>query len=182
MHPSGMAAGVDQALLHVVKERQVALGKVDHFYGPVVHLHVDVGVIVRAPGGLHVFAPEALEVGGHAARPRAAHQQIASHLKVKDDHARIIVSFLQGSDAFVRGQVRVLAGAQIEIEAAKQPLVVGDVALAQSLEGLCRATQRVSAKDGRVACRVTGTAIAGRCRDRKQQLVGAFDGEFAVGA
>ena len=52
----------------VVEQGPVQLGQVGHLGRPVVHLHVDVEVVVRAPGRRQLLVPQPLQVGGQLAR------------------------------------------------------------------------------------------------------------------
>ena len=58
--PIGRLGVVDD----VVEEGQVAVAEVGGLGGPVVHLHIDVGVDVGIPGSVGYVVPDTLEVGG----------------------------------------------------------------------------------------------------------------------
>ena len=54
------------------------LGKIARLGNPVVHLHVDVGVVVSVPRRVACVRPKSLEIRRQTARTGAGYQQIAS--------------------------------------------------------------------------------------------------------
>ena len=118
-------------LLDQVEQRLVALGEVRHLGGPVVHLGVDVDRVLAAPGGVHVVVPEALEVRGLGARPRAGDQQVAPVLEVGRGEAGVDRSLAHGRETLVRGQRVPFGRAEIQADAPEERPVVGQVAREQ---------------------------------------------------
>ena len=66
-----------------VEQRLFALAEVGLACRPVVHLHIDIGVIVYTPRSVNVVVPYTLEVGWHIARTRRGDEQIAAKLIVE---------------------------------------------------------------------------------------------------
>ena len=93
---------------------------------PVVHLRVDVGRVVAAPGGLEAGIPDALQVGGLATRLRAADQQVASELEI-GRHERCILGPLEGQQAVIDRPVLVVRPTQVQFHPVELLLVGSDV-------------------------------------------------------
>ena len=66
-HARRMLAGADSPP-HQVDEWSVQLSQIARLGQPMVHLHVDVGVIVAVPGRGDAVGPQPLQVGRQAAR------------------------------------------------------------------------------------------------------------------
>ena len=116
----------DRQLLGHPEQRLVALGEVGGIGQPVVHLEVDVGRVLAAPGRIDLLVPDALQVGGLTAGPRRGDHQVAAVLDVERGERGIGVRRV-GRDALIGRQVGDRRRAEIDREAAEQPLVVGDV-------------------------------------------------------
>ena len=104
VHGAGHLPPVGEHPPHVVKQRQVHLGQVAAFRGPVVHLRVDVDGVLAAPGGVEALAPQALEVGGQRAGTAGAAQQVAPVEEISVDQAEILLARGKAPQPLVRGQ------------------------------------------------------------------------------
>ena len=71
------------------RQRLQHLREVRRHRRPVVHLGVDVDRVLAAPGRRQAVVPDALQVGGLRARPRAGDQQVAAVLEVERRQRRI---------------------------------------------------------------------------------------------
>ena len=72
---------------------------------PVIHLEVNVGSIVGAPGGEPVGTPDALEVDGGAVGARTAYQQVAPETEIHHLQARICRTLCIAGETTVRGHL-----------------------------------------------------------------------------
>ena len=117
--------------------RLEALRDVGRIDKPVVHLHVDVRVVVAAPGGSVAAVPEPLEVGRQRARAGRADHQIARVLEKKLLEIGIRTALLVSGQTLVRGQLRCRPGclSHIQRESVEQFLIVPDVLLQQPAWG-----------------------------------------------
>ena len=84
----GLAARLDQRGDELV-QRLMEFGEVADLGGPVVHLHVDVEMPVAVPRSLDFLGPDALQVGGQAAGPRGADEQVAAEVEVQRRQRRV---------------------------------------------------------------------------------------------
>ena len=131
-----------------------------HIFGrPVVHLHVDVEVVVAVPRRLDALGPEALQVGGHVARARAADQQVPAEVEVERRQRRVGAALGQRRVPFVgrqRGRRAALGLAVVKLDAhaVEVAAVVGDVGGAQLLVRLGRRPWRC-----RRAVALSGSAV-----------------------
>ena len=64
-----------------IEKRRGALGEIGRFGGPVIHLDVDVGVVIRMPRRLVVVVPKPLQVRGQPAGARTRNQKVAAILE-----------------------------------------------------------------------------------------------------
>ena len=87
--PRDLAALVGQLLDHP-DERLRELAEVRHFGGPVVHLQVDVGRVLRVPRRVLVLVPDALEVRRLRAGPRRGDQQVARELEAQRRQSGVV--------------------------------------------------------------------------------------------
>ena len=127
---AGLAEAFDQ-----VEQRPVALGEVAGLGVPVVHLGVDVGGPVGAPGRADLVVPDALQVGGLGAGARAGDQQVAAVLEVEGGERRIGPGG-EGAQALGGVERGVAQVREFEGDAAEELAVVGDVGVAQGFVAL----------------------------------------------
>ncbi len=117
--------------MDVAVERFETIREVRGFRRPVDHLQVDVGVVIRAPRRLHGVGPQPLQVGRHGAGARRTDHEIASELEIQRDERRVPRAVFHRVEALVGRQLRGIGRAEIECGPLEQPLIVGDVRLAQ---------------------------------------------------
>ena len=112
----------------VVQERLVHLAEVGLLGGPVVHLHVDVGVDVGVPGGVVHVAPDALEVGGQGNAAGGSDFEIASvgEIEVFEHQGVGTCSAVVGVDERV-GRDGVADAVEFKAHAVPQSVVVFEV-------------------------------------------------------
>ncbi len=123
---------------------------------PVVHLHVDVGVVVAPPRRMVAVVPLALQIGRQPARPRGGNQQVAAILEEQCFQAVIGTLGFEVREALVGGEFLLgRVGAEIEGDAVElQPMMRNSV---QVIE-----TGYRYVRFGHVAKRVV-IAACGRC-------------------
>ena len=123
----GLLAVRDHLVDHV-EERLMALGEVRGLGGPVVHFRVDVDRVLALPRHVHLFAPDALEVGGLAAGAGAGDQQVAAELEIEGRQVGIERdSVLPAGLEAVVGRELGRGAAEVEVHAVEERAVVGDV-------------------------------------------------------
>ena len=128
MHFRRLGAGNSQRV-DKFEQRLKTFGKIGRIDRPVVHLQVDIDVIVAVPRRFYSFRPEALQIGGQAAGPGTADQQVAAELEIKRGQLRIVLSALDRLKTLVGGPIGGIGAAQIQIDAAEKFLVIGQVRL-----------------------------------------------------
>ena len=119
------AAGVEGCLRFVAADApdrvqpvgigQETLAQIGRIGQPVVHLHVDVGMVVAPPGRGVALVPTALQIGRQPARPRGRNQQIAAILEEQGLQSVVRAGGLQVHQALVGGQGR-FGGVTAEVE------------------------------------------------------------------
>jgi hypothetical protein len=116
-----------------------------------------------------------LQVGRLRAGPRATDQQIAAELEVERGKLRV-VALGEGLDPLVGRTLRGGGAAQVERHAAEEPPVLGDVLLAERVEGLLggRGDGRLRG-GGRIAACVLEALVAGGGGDEQRRRVGPGD-------
>ena len=133
------------------------LAEVGLLGGPVVHLHVDVGVDVGVPGGVIHVAPDTLQVVREVHTARRADFEIASVSEVKlFEHQGVgSVAAVVGVDKHVRGHG---VGSAVEVEAHAVPvfLEVVEVAAVQVTVALCGSRIHAVAEVGGELIRAAG--------------------------
>ena len=73
-----------------VRERQNCLGKVADLSGPVVHLDIDVGVVIRVPWSVNLLVPYSLEIGRKpSGAAGGACEQVTSILEIQGRESRV---------------------------------------------------------------------------------------------
>ena len=110
--PRGPRAGLGE-VPHHRDQRGHAFLEPGRLGRPVVHLRVDVDRVLAAPGRVGAVVPQALQIGGLAARPRRCDQQIAAILKVERGE-RGVVRGLAGADALVGRTARRGRAAEVD--------------------------------------------------------------------
>ena len=139
-----LLAGVVAARLNhaakVGQKRLVAFGQPGRLGQPVVHLHVDVGVVIAAPGRVVPNVPHPLKIGRQRSRPRRTDQQIAAILKQQRLQFGVVRLLLVLRQSLVGRQRPRLCrrASQVQGHAIEQPLVIGDVVRFQPLVGRLR--------------------------------------------
>lgn len=140
----------------------MALAQVGDFGRPVIHLGVDVAGVFAVPGGFEAVVPDALEIGGLAARTAAGDEQVAAILKYERGQAGIVHA-RRKAQAFISGQQFLLATPQIERNPAEQTLIILEVRLSElcpvSVSGF---SQRLGAPSCWISGRVLKTSETGR--------------------
>ena len=137
-------------------------------------------------GALHVLVPEALQIGRQAARPGAAHQQVAAELEVQGRQARIVGPLLHRRQPLVGGPRpgrRRRAPRSTSLTRRISPRWSARWSLANGLEALCGGRLDLLLADG---LRVL-VPIGGGRRQEQRNGVGlvdrqpiAFDRELAA--
>ena len=181
-HPAAAAvlARRDGAALREVadqrQQRLVQLRQVRQLGGPVVHLQVDVGRIIAAPGRGRAGVPDALQVGRLRAGLRAADQQIAAELEV-GRHQRRIRRLAERADALVDRAVSGRRRAEVQPDPVELGLV-GRHVRRESLAVFARSFLHISGVP-RIRVAVHGLVVheIGGQRDVQQQLRGALHEE-----
>ena len=177
VHLRGARAGLRE-VLHHPQERFDALAEIARLGRPVVHLGVDVDGVFAAPGRVHAVGPEALQIGRLPARTRAGEEQVAAKLEVKRRKLRV-VSIREVLDALVGRQLHRLGGAEVQRNPAEQPLVFGNVRLAQSVKGLPARGSDVIPRQGlRVAADILEALVTRRRRDEQHGGIGVGHGNL----
>ncbi|OPZ96702.1 MAG: hypothetical protein BWY72_01539 [Bacteroidetes bacterium ADurb.Bin416] len=96
---------VDGHMPDLFHQRQ---GHFPHVQGerrPVIHLQVDVGGVVAAPGGIDAVAPNTLQVGSDATGTGTADQQVTAVLEIEHFQVGIGLSFPVGLQPLVDGKI-----------------------------------------------------------------------------
>ncbi len=127
MDPRSLRAARGQGL-HPLDKRLGALGEGAGFGQPVVHLGVDVDGVVAAPGGAHMWVPDALEVGRGAARAGAADEEVAAVLEKEGVKPRVVGPLADGAEPREGGLLlegRVVP--EVELHPVKQGGKIGDM-------------------------------------------------------
>ena len=78
----GLLSALEQVLIHVIEERQGAVGQVRGLRVPVVHLEIDVRMIVRVPGSGRVVVPDALKMRRKRSRSARRDEKILSEPEI----------------------------------------------------------------------------------------------------
>ena len=89
MHLRGLLA-LGHHALHLVDQRNGALGKVGGFSHPVIHLQVDVGRVLTSPDRVRILVPNALQIGRLSARAGRGDEQITSELVIEFNEIRVV--------------------------------------------------------------------------------------------
>ena len=155
-------------------------GEVGQLGRPVVHLRIDVGGVIAAPGCLHPGIPDSLQVGGLAAGLRAADQQVAAKLEVRR-HQRGVLGPVEGQQPVIDRPVLGIGMPQVQLHAVELELVGGHMG-GQRLVVLLRSAPQV----GRVARqRVAGHVLVvheiGSQGDMEQHLGGTLHAQRLAG-
>src|SRR5437588_542356 len=158
----------------------MAFGQVANFCRPIVHLGVNVDGVFAVPGRLELVVPEALEVGGLAAGPRAGDEQVTAELEVKRGELRI--GLLGGVlQALIGGELCGSRGAEIQMDAAKKRLVIGHVPFEHWLEVLLSDLgQRGFAELRWIAANILVVLDARRRHKDEHSGIGVFDRKTSV--
>ena len=122
--------------VHVIEEWRRAFGEAGNFGRPVVHLDVDIGVVIGAPGRAVGVIPESLQIRRKAAGPRRGYQQIASELEESGLELGIRLAGGVPDEPFVGGERAGFSVCRAEVQqhAIEESFVVDRYALC----ALCR--------------------------------------------
>ncbi len=112
VHGSRMLPVLRQ-LLHIGEIGLHALLQPTAHGRPVVHLQVDIGGPVAAPGSLPLPAPDALEIGGKAALAGGGNHQIAPVLEIQAEEPIVLPACPQVLQAHIRGLLQLLPQVQL---------------------------------------------------------------------
>ncbi len=171
--------------LDVVDQRQLQLAQIARTGDPVVHLHVDVGVVVAAPRRAAVdrVGPQSLEVGRQHPLARGGDHEVAAELHVEGCQRGIVGARAVAGQPHVGGH----AGgrrAQVEGHAVEQAPVVGRVGPALLVEvARERLVEQLPDALGKVPGSAAGQAVevVGGRRYVDHRLVGTLHREHPVG-
>jgi len=123
-----------------------------------------------------VLAPQPLEIARHAARPRAGDEQVAGELEVEGDEPRVGAAVADSLEALVGRELRGVGLAEVQLDAAEEPSVLGHRGVAERCIRLLR-------RGGDL--RGAGLAgllvvVGGGGSDEQRHRVGPLDAQRAV--
>ena len=134
----------------------MAIGQIRQLRRPGVHLGVDVGGVLAAPGGIEVLVPDPLEVGRLRPRPARRDHQVAAVLHVEGDEAGILRPLIERAKTAVHGQALASVRSEVDPEPVEIRAVLGDVVFPDPLEALAfKAVQIFPGPAGRISADVS---------------------------
>ena len=126
IHAVGRLSARNAHFLDELQEGGMALAELCHLCRPVVHLHIDIGGVLRIPGRIliGIRIPYTLQIGRLGTRLRRGDEQIAAKLEISGRESRVMALAIL-LDAHIRGLLLLLfVMSHIELHAVELAVIV----------------------------------------------------------